>query len=231
MGKIQLLIANASGYFSETEGVRIRTAAGAADAYITDAYPFDYSVDVVVAPPSYLMSTIPEDGIGGRTFSSRLIMLTVDKQQADISEDVIFETICHEMAHSLRWEKLPEYSKTLFDSIIFEGLAIAVEETALQDMGREHQQFFLREMQGTSKAEIHTMINALGSSLDSEDYEYDAIFFTGNDVLSRWAGYRLGYYFVKTIMQEANIPIDQLVVASYEELRKLAVGIISNTLK
>ena len=69
-----------------------------------------------------MLPTIAEDGIAGKTLHSRLIMISVDKSQHGVSEDFIFETICHEMSHSLRWEKLPEYAETMFDGIDFGGL-------------------------------------------------------------------------------------------------------------
>ena len=64
-------------------------------------------------------------------------MLSIDKQQRKISEDFVFETICHEMSHSLRWEKLPEYAETMFDGMILEGLAVVLEEEAMVKTGRQ----------------------------------------------------------------------------------------------
>lgn len=39
--------------------------------------------------------------------------------------------MCHELAHSLRWEKVPEYAETIFDGIILEGMAVVLEEEAM----------------------------------------------------------------------------------------------------
>ena len=39
--------------------------------------------------------------------------------------------MCHALAHSLRWEKVPEYAETIFDGIILEGMAVVLEEEAM----------------------------------------------------------------------------------------------------
>ena len=39
--------------------------------------------------------------------------------------------MCHELAHYLRWEKVPEYAETIFDGIILEGMAVVLEEEAM----------------------------------------------------------------------------------------------------
>ena len=95
-------------------------------------------------------------------------MISVDKSQHGVNEDFIFETICHEMSHSLRWEKLPEYAETMFDGMILEGLAVALEEEAIIKLGRRNQQFFLREMQKTSQAEIDKIIAALQGNFEDK---------------------------------------------------------------
>lgn len=215
MGKLKLHIANANQKFTDDELDTIKKASSSAEKFIEDNFDFGYEVDLIVTAPSFLMSTIPEDGISGRTYNSQLIILVIDKQQREINEDIVFETICHEMSHSLRWEKLPEYSKTLFDGMILEGLAIVLEEEAMDDTDRKQRQFFFEEMQNTSQATINSMISQLSSSMKSEHYDYDTIFYTGNDTLLRWAGYRLGYYFVKKHLKKTNSTIFEATLSSY----------------
>lgn len=43
------------------------------------------------------------------------------------------------------------------------------------------------------------MIAVLKDRFEDKSYDYNKIFFTGDDVLPRWAGYRLGYLFCETI--------------------------------
>ncbi len=121
------------------------------------------------------------------------------------------------MSHSLRWEKLPEYAETMFDGMILEGLAVALEEEAMIKLGRRNQQFFLREMQKTSQAEIDKIIATLQGNFEDKVYDYTKIFFTGDDILPRWTGYKLGYYFVKQYLHQTSQTIAQVTLASYKD--------------
>lgn len=215
MGKINLLIANSDNSFTSDEIATIINASQKAEDFINKHFAFDYDVDIVVTSPSYLMKTIPEDGITGRTYNSQLIMLVINKKEMKVTEDTIFETICHEMSHSLRWQKVPEYSETLFQGMILEGLAIVLEEEAMKEMNSQDLQFFLKTIQGTDETEYKTMISELEKFFEDKDYDYETLFFTGNDVLPRWAGYRLGYYYVKKYMNMTRRSIEEATLDSY----------------
>ncbi|MDO4781578.1 MAG: DUF2268 domain-containing putative Zn-dependent protease [Candidatus Saccharibacteria bacterium] len=222
MGKIYLHIANANQSFTDKEVSLLRGAARKAEIFISAMFQqFDYEVDVIITTPSFTLPTIAEDGVAGKTLHSRLIMLSIDKQQHGINEDFVFETICHEMSHSLRWEKLPEYAETMFEAIILEGLAVALEEEAMLSAGRQNIQFFLREMQKTSQQEIDQMISVLKDNFSDAQYDYHRIFFTGDDALPRWAGYRLGYYFVKQYLHQTGQGIAQATLTSYKDFSAL----------
>lgn len=216
MGKINLLITNANEYFSSVEVDSIHGAAESAEKFIKDHFTFDYSVDIVITSPSFLMKTIPEDGISGRTYNSRLIIIVLDKNQAAINEGIVYETICHEMSHSLRWEKLPEYSDNLFKGMILEGLATVLEEKALEEDGCDTPQFYLKTMRDTTESEYTVMINALKDSFENKSYDYETIFYTGNETLPRWTGYRLGYYYVKQYIEKTGRSIEEATLDSYD---------------
>ena len=217
MGKIHLLVANANHNFTDTELKIFRKATKQAEVFISYNFDFDYDIDLIIATPSFLIRTKPGDTTGGQTYHSRLIMLVVDNTEQAITEDHVFEVICHEMSHSLRWEKLPEYSKTMFDGMILEGLAIALEEKAMADTGRKKIENFLKEMQTTPQSEIDKMIESLKDSFYDESYDYNTIFYNGSDTLPRWAGYRLGYYFVKKYLEETGETINQATLGSYSK--------------
>ena len=187
-----------------------------AEQYLLKSFPLDYDIDIIITPPSLLLSTIAEDGIAGRTYSSSFVVLVIDKQQAEINEDIVFETICHEMSHSLRWEKVPEYANTLFKNMILEGLAVVLEEKALLDTNKESKQFFLSTVQDTDQKMIDNIIGVLESEFSNEHYDYERIFISGDEKLPRWAGYRLGYHFVKMFLHEKNVSIEQATLASYK---------------
>ena len=218
MSKIHIHIANANQTFTNAEITILKNATQKAEGFISATFTqFDYEVDVIIATPSFILPTIAEDGIAGKTLHSRLIILSLDKNQHEISEGFIFETICHEMSHSLRWEKLPEYAETMFDGMILEGLAVALEEEAMIKTGRQDKQFFLKEIQETPRAEIDKMITVLKDKFEDKIYDYNKIFFAGDDILPRWAGYRLGYYFVKQYLHQTDQDIVQATLASYKD--------------
>ena len=222
MSKLHLHIANANQTFTDAEIAMFKNAAQQAEAFVSSEFAqFDYEVDVIIATSSFILPTIAEDGIAGKTLHSRLIILSLDKNQHEISEGFIFETICHEMSHSLRWEKLPEYAETMFDGMILEGLAVALEEEAMIKTGRQDKQFFLKEIQETPRAEIDKMITVLKDKFEDKIYDYNKIFFTGDDILPRWAGYRLGYYFVKRYLHKTNQTIAQATLASYKDFNPI----------
>lgn len=235
MGKLNLMIANAGKYFTDSDIRIIKNAAAATEAFIGDHFEaFDYAVDVIVTEPTYMVGIIEEDSVGGRTFSSRLIGLSLDKKQAKINKNFIFETLCHEMSHSLRWEKLPERFGTLFDGMVFEGLATLLEEKAVEyrrggsssddDRGNSGgdgdaaEQFFLKVIRSATEAEYAQMIKALKSSFESEDYDYETIFFGGNDQLPRWTGYHLGYYYAKKYLEKTGRSIEEATLDSYKKI-------------
>ena len=221
MSRIHLYIANAGKDFTDTDMIAIRRAVERAETFVSGVFrSFDYDLDLIVVSSSPTTPTILQDGIGGRTYHSRLIVVALDKSQHEPSEDFIFETVCHELSHSLRWEKVPEFAETLFDSMVMEGLAVVLEEQAMNQSGYELRQLFLTEVRRTELKEISTMMTVLKNKFDNTEYDYETIFFSGNDLLPRWAGYKLGYYLVKRYLSKTKQTIDQATLASYKELRR-----------
>lgn len=223
MSKINLFIANAGNVFTSKETAIIKKAAAAAEDFIAANFTLDYTVDIVVTIPSYGMQTTPEDGISARTHTSQFIIMVLNPQQSPITEAVVFETLCHEMSHSLRWKKLPEYANTLLENIILEGLAVVLEEKAIHDTGRKNQQFFLDEMQNTSNDTIDAIVDELSNHFASNTYDYECLFYTGSNTLPRWAGYRLGYYLVKKYLKETDSSIIDATLASYRDFEKILI--------
>lgn len=221
MSRIHLYIANAGKDFTDTDVTTIRHAVKRAETFVSGVFrSFDYDLDLIVVSSSPTTPTIPQDGIGGRTYHSRLIVVALDKSQHELSEDFIFETVCHELSHSLRWEKVPEFAETLFDSMVMEGLAVVLEEQAMNQSGYELWQLFLTEVRRTEPKEINTMMTALKDKFDDTEYDYETIFFSGNDLLPRWTGYKLGYYLIKRYLSKTKQTIEQATLASYKELRQ-----------
>lgn len=218
MPKLKLTVANAGDHFSADDVNAIRTGVRAAERFIDKHFALDYDIDVIVTAPSYLMPTIPEDRISGRTYNSRLIMLVIDTTQTNASEDFVFETVCHELSHSLRWEKVPDRADTLLKAILFEGVATVLEEVAIEQTKRPSSQFFLDEIRQTDQTTINTIYANLVSMFDDTNYDYGTVFFDGDTSLPRWSGYKLGYDLVRRYMGKNNTDIFHTAMLSYDEL-------------
>lgn len=98
-----------------------------------------------------------------------------------------------------------------------EGLAIVLKEEAVDEQKSHEKQFFLAEMQSTPQDSIDDMIAHLQDDFNDERYDYDTIFYTGDDTLPRWSGYRLGYYYVKKYLRQKNSTVFDATLASYSE--------------
>lgn len=218
MPKLKLTVANAGDHFSTDDVSAIQAGVRAAERFIVRHFELDYDINVIVTSPSYLMPTIPEDGISGRTYNSRLIMLVIDTAQTKASEDFVFETVCHELSHSLRWEKVPDRADTLLKAILFEGVATVLEEVAVEQTKRPSSQFYLNEIRQTDQNTINTIYANLVSMFDDTNYDYGTVFFDGDASLPRWSGYKLGYDLVRRYMGKNNIDIFHTAMLSYDEL-------------
>lgn len=125
------------------------------------------------------------------------------------------------MSHSLRWEKVPEYADTLSRNVILEGLAIVLEEKAMTETKGRRKQYFLKAVQETDQAVIDDIISQLKDEFNSRRYNHEKVFFTGDNSLSRWAGYHLGYYLIKYYLEITGSTINQATLASYDDFEKV----------
>ncbi len=159
---------------------------------------------------------IPETHIGGHTYASDFIAITLDSTAKNIKTSDIFQTICHETAHAIRWQYNDEWSHRLFDAIVFEGLATAFEIQSAEDNGQTPN-YFADKMLTNSDESNQKIWKVLKNHLASDKYNYTEIFFTGNKKanLSRWAGYSLGYYFIKKYTDTHKQTIDEVFAEKY----------------
>ena len=59
-----------------------KNTAQQAETFVSSEFAqFDYEVDVIITTPSFMLPTIAEDGIAGKTLHSRLIMILLIKSQ------------------------------------------------------------------------------------------------------------------------------------------------------
>ena len=75
-------------------------------------------------------------------------------------------------------------------------------------------------MQETNQAMIDDITAQLKDEFNSGQYDHQKVLFTGDDTLPRWAGYRLGYYFVKKYLETTGSTINEATLASYGDFEK-----------
>ena len=78
---------------------------------------------------------------------------------------------------------------------------------------------FIKDILKRTDSENKNILKILRSHLDSNNYDYDTIFFYGNKELPRWAGYSLGYYLVKKYLEKTGKSIEDAFADKYANFR------------
>ena len=130
---------------------------------------------------------------------------------------MISENVVHELCHAARWGKNDEWIKSLFDGLIFEGLACVFEAEFVKD--RSEKSLFIKTILERTDEKNKKILEELRDQLDSNHYDYDTIFFNGNNELPRWSGYSLGYYLVKKYLEKTGKKIEEAFTDKYADFR------------
>lgn len=213
MSKINVLLTNANGNFDDIKDV-IFAAVKEVESYAFPRLKIDWDIDVVVSANAYSL-IIPEDGVGGYTYASNFIVCALDLKSMSIPR--FKEMLAHELGHAARWGKNDEWTNTLFDGMISEGIATYFGTEFAKN--NSEKQFFTRAMLERSDEENERILNELRGNLDDKNYDYQTIFFTGNDKLPRWSGYSLGYYLVKKYLEKTHKTIEEAFADKYEDFK------------
>lgn len=190
----------------------ITRAAKTAEDYTFSKLKVDWDIDLLVTNRLYDI-LIPEDGVGGRTRTSDFIEFAIDEEKA--TENLISEMIAHELCHAARWGKNDEWVNSLFDGIISEGIATYFEAEFVKD--REEKTVFIKTILERTGEENEKILGQLREQLNSNYYNYDVIFFNGDDKLPRWTGYSLGYYLVKKYLEKTGKKIEDAFADKYAD--------------
>ena len=212
MGKINLLIANANDNLSGKLAL-IKKAIKTAEDYTFGRLDINWDIDVLVTTRIYDI-IIPEDGVGGRTITSDFIELSINN---DVTETKLAEMLVHELCHAARWGKNGEWADSLFKNLICEGLAVYFEKEFASS--NVEKQFYLETVISRSKEDNQKILERLQNSLDSNSYDYDAIFFNGNESLPRWAGYSLGLHLVEQYLAKTGKTIPEAYADNYSNFK------------
>ena len=212
MNKVNILLTEANGNLSN-EKEMIENAIKMAEEYAFSKLNIDWDIDVLVT--NRIPMIIPENGAGGYTFSADFIRINIDDKKA--TENLISENVVHELCHAARWGKNDEWIKSLFDGLIFEGLACVLEAEFVKD--RSEKSLFIKTILERTDEKNKKILEELRDQFDSNHYDYDTIFFNGNDKLSRWSGYSLGYYLVKKYLEKTGKKIEEAFADKYADFR------------
>lgn len=213
MNKVNILLAEANGNLS-TNRESIMNAVKTAEEYVFPKFKVNWDIDLLITNRLYDI-IIPEDGVGGRARTSDFIEFAINENIA--TENLISEMVAHELCHAARWGKNDEWINTLFDSMISEGIATYLEAEFVKD--RAERTVFIKTILERTDGENKQILKELSDQLDSNYYDYDTIFFNGNDKLPRWSGYSLGYYLVKRYLEKTNKKIEDAFADKYAEFK------------
>ena len=212
MSRINLLLTEANGNLSNKKKTIIN-ATKAAEKYTFPKLKIDWDIDILVT--NRIQMTIPENGAGGYTFSADFIQISINDEKA--TENLISENIVHELCHASRWGKNSEWMKSLFDNLIFEGLACILEAEFIKN--KTEKSLFIKTILERSDEQNKEILALIHNELNSDNYNYNEIFFNGNDKLPRWSGYSLGYYLVKIYLKRTNKTIEEAFADKYNDLK------------
>lgn len=212
MDGINLFITEANGNLSNKKEL-ILNAVKKAEEYVFPKLKIDWSIDAVITNRVYEF-VIPEDGVGGRTYASDFILISINEDK--ITENILAETLVHELCHAARWGKNDEWMNTLFDGMINEGIATYFESEFVKDSSEK--QLFLKTVVGRSDEDNEKIYAELKEQLNNERYDYQTIFFDGNAKLPRWSGYSLGYLTVKKYLEKSGKTIEEAFADKYADI-------------
>ena len=203
MNKINILLTGANGNLSDKKEM-IEKAVKVAEEYAFQKLKIDWDIDVLVTNRLHDI-LIPEDGVGGYTRTSDFIEFALNQEKA--TENLISEMLVHELCHAARWGKNNEWMTSLFDRIINEGIATYFEAEFIKN--RNERTVFIQTILERPDEENEKILDQVRDRLDSNEYDYYGIFFTGNNKLPRWSGYSLGFYLVKKYLEKTGKTIEE----------------------
>lgn len=213
MNKVNILLTEANGNLSSNRET-IKDAIKTAEEYVFPKLNVNWDIDLLVTNRLYDI-IIPEDGVGGCTRTSDFIEFAINEEKA--TENLISEMVVHELCHAARWGKNDEWINSLFDGMISEGIATYLEAEFVKD--REEKTIFVKTILERTDDENKKILEELRDQLNSNYYDYDTIFFNGNDKLPRWSGYSLGYYLVKKYLEKTGKKIEEVFADKYADFR------------
>lgn len=154
----------------------------------------------------------PEVGVGGSTYTSKLILLSFDNDSPHNDQKLLKllrEAVFHEVNHAARYQ-VPFWHNTVLDAAIMEGLATVFERDKADST----------PPWGKYKvAEVRKWLKEI-RSLKGHDRWHD--YFYKNPDGRRWIGYKTGTWIVDQAMHTSGKTIEELTMMDAKDILKLA---------
>ena len=211
MGKFLIpYLANAGGDLTNLEE-DIRNAVQDVEEFYGDRLKQPIDVIFTCAQPEII---IPEDKIGGRAHASNFVVIGLP-QNGTPSRQTIGEMLCHEIGHAFRWQHNPEQADSFMRTAVLEGISICLEEEFAKRF--KTKTFFLETIQNryANGVTCASIIKRTKPIWGAAHYDYDMLFYNGNNKLPRWTGYTLGYMIATHVLSRSDQDIFELATKRY----------------
>ena len=217
-------IMSSNGDLDNIEKVILTGAIADVEQFFNSHYVIDRHIDVAFSRGFYRLAIV-EDGIGGRCFTDSCIVIGFSQSDTP-PRSIIAEMLCHEVAHATRWNLNDQYSGAFIYDAIFEGLAICIQEQFALD--HSPSTTFLNVMHRRYQDEAFNarLIKGTRPVWHMDHFDHNALFYTGNKQLPRWAAYSLGYFIVKQAIEQSGKDIFTLLDANYEDIYDLGTKML-----
>ena len=212
MNRINLSISNTGGDL-ESHASIVRKAVNEAEEYAFPKLRIDWDIDVLarLVPKSNAGSG---DCVSGHTYEKNLIILNIEE---GFKEYEVAEVLVHELCHAARWGKNDEWIDTLFDLLIFEGLAVKLAADFIEDK-REHQ-FYMNTIIKRTDSDNEKIYDSIKNELNDNNYDYEAIFIGDGNKMPYWSGYSLGYYLINKYLEKTGKKIENAFADKYSDIK------------
>lgn len=165
------------------------------------------TIDVMfIASPG---EAIPEMGVGGYTYGPHVIVVALDPENLNFSEQYLVTTLIHEFHHAMRWRG-PGCGGDLGDMLISEGLAQLFEEEVLGVPPMYSQVGITEAEVELAKLELH-----------QQPFNQSKWFF-GGDGITRLFGYTFGYRICSGYTESTGRRASELVNVPTREVLEFA---------
>lgn len=211
MSKIHLSISNIDGNSKSYINI-VTNAVKNAEDYAFLKLKIDWDIDVLARfiPKS---NSGNSDAVNGHTYEKNLIVLNIEE---DFKEYEISEVLVHELCHAARWGKNNEWINTLFDLLIFEGLAVKFAADFIEN--KKECQFYMDTILKRSDSDNEKIYNSIKDKLNDNSYNYEEIFVGDGIKMPYWSGYSLGYYLINKYLKKTGKKIEEAFADKYSEI-------------